>query len=592
LDVNGDINFTGDFYKNGTLYTSIIGSTPWATLDSNVYYTAGSVGVGTSTPEFTLDVVGDINFSGNVYQGGELFISSGSSGSSQWVTTGDDISYTTGNVSVSGNLFAQKVTLGSLTVSSGHNLEHVTGKGSTTSDTIYLTNPTTGLVVDSKITLGSINVFSGYNLEHITNKGSTTSDTIYLTNQTTGLIVHSNLEVGTDNLFVDATTGRIGAGTTTPGYKLDVSGDINFTGGIYQNGTLYSTASNGTPWSTVGSNVYYTAGSVGVGTAQPDATLHIEGNVYASSNLEVGTANLFVDTITGNVGIGKINPEANLDIVGTMRLGDGDRQSDFSILPHTGILAIQGSGLEVGTANLFVDTTTGRIGAGTATPGYNLDVNGDINFTGDFYKNGTLYTSIIGSTPWATLDSNVYYTAGSVGVGTSTPGFTLDVDGDINFSGNVYQGGELFISSGASGSSPWVTSGDDISYTSGNVSVTGNIFAQKITLGSLAIQGGQDLAQVTNFGSTTSETIYLTNPTTGLVVHSNLEVGTANLFVDATTGRIGAGTTTPGYNLDVNGDINFTGDFYKNGTLYTNIIGSRPWATIGSNVYYTAGSVG
>jgi hypothetical protein len=129
----------------------------------------------------------------------------------------------------------------------------------------------------------------------------------------------------------------------------------------------------------------------------------------------------------------------------------------------------------------------------------------------------------------------VYYTAGSVGVGTSTPGFTLDVDGDINFSGNVYQGGELFISSGASGSSPWVTSGDDISYTSGNVSVTGNIFAQKITLGSLAIQGGQDLAQVTNFGSTTSETIYLTNPTTGLVVHSNLEVGTANLFVDATT---------------------------------------------------------
>ena len=275
----------------------------------------------------------------------------------------------------------------------------------------------------------------------MTGQGSTTGETIYLTNPTTGLVVNSNLNVGTGDLFVDATTGRIGAGTTTPGYDLDVNGDINFTGGIYQNGTLYSTTSDGTPWATDGSIVYYTSGSVGVGTSQPDATLHVEGNAFVSSNLEVGTANLFVDTITGNVGIGKTNPGTELDIVGTMRLGDGVRVADLSILPQSGMLAIQGTGLEVGTANLFVDTTTGRIGAGTATPGYNLDVNGDINFTGDFYKNGTLYTSIIGSTPWATLDSNVYYTAGSVGVGTSTPEFTLDVDGDINFSGNVTKEG-------------------------------------------------------------------------------------------------------------------------------------------------------
>ena len=33
--------------------------------------------------------------------------------------------------------------------------------------------------------------------------------------------------------------GNVGIGTTSPGYKLDVSGDINFTGDLYQNDSLF-----------------------------------------------------------------------------------------------------------------------------------------------------------------------------------------------------------------------------------------------------------------------------------------------------------------------------------------------------------------
>ena len=39
-----------------------------------------------------------------------------------------------------------------------------------------------------------------------------------------------------------------------------------------------------------------------------------------TSNLEVGTANLFVDTITGRVGIGKTDPSSALDINGNMSI--------------------------------------------------------------------------------------------------------------------------------------------------------------------------------------------------------------------------------------------------------------------------------
>ena len=59
---------------------------------------------------------------------------------------------------------------------------------------------------------------------------------------------------------------------------------------------------------------------VGMGTTTPEATLHVSGNAYVSSNLEVGTANLFVDTVNSRVGVGTDTPKESLDVVGNMHL--------------------------------------------------------------------------------------------------------------------------------------------------------------------------------------------------------------------------------------------------------------------------------
>src|SRR6056300_642882 len=75
-----------------------------------------------------------------------------------------------------------------------------------------------------------------------------------------------------------------------------------------------------------------------------------------TSNLEVGTSNLFVDTQTGRVGIGKTDPQYTLDVNGN---------------------------LQVGTSKLFVNTQTGRVGVGTTTPSYPLHVIGNIYGTGN-----------------------------------------------------------------------------------------------------------------------------------------------------------------------------------------------------------------
>jgi hypothetical protein len=42
--------------------------------------------------------------------------------------------------------------------------------------------------------------------------------------------------VGWKNLILNRDGGNVGIGTTSPGYKLDVKGDINYSGGLYKNG--------------------------------------------------------------------------------------------------------------------------------------------------------------------------------------------------------------------------------------------------------------------------------------------------------------------------------------------------------------------
>ena len=112
------------------------------------------------------------------------------------------------------------------------------------------------------------------------------------------------------------------------------------------------------------------------------------------------------------------------------------------------------SNLEVGNSNLYVDTSTSNVGIGTSTPNFNLDIVGDINFTGTIYKNGSvLYTS-----PWTKTGDNLTYTSGNVemdtntfyvdtsaskiGIGTTKPEQKLDMKGTLRLrddSGDHYK---------------------------------------------------------------------------------------------------------------------------------------------------------
>ena len=97
----------------------------------------------------------------------------------------------------------------------------------------------------------------------------------------TAAIFSGDVAVNTNTLFVNATTSNVGIGTVTPGYTLDVAGDINLSGTFNQNGAPFASS----PWTTTGTDLSYTTGSIsgdGSGLTTLNASNISSGTVAAA----------------------------------------------------------------------------------------------------------------------------------------------------------------------------------------------------------------------------------------------------------------------------------------------------------------------
>ena len=94
-------------------------------------------------------------------------------------------------------------------------------------------------------------------------------------------------ENGSQNFIFlnDSNNTKVGINRTDPQYALDVTGDIRFSGNLYQ-GTSTTPFSGGgsSVWTESAPNVYRSSGNVGIGTTNPTSRLTIMSAASGNGN--------------------------------------------------------------------------------------------------------------------------------------------------------------------------------------------------------------------------------------------------------------------------------------------------------------------
>jgi hypothetical protein len=213
------------------------------------------------------------------------------------------------------------------------------------------------------------------------------------------------------NIIYVSGSGNVGIGTNTPAYRLDVIGNGRFRGQGTTSATYGLQVHNST-----GTNNALTVrddGRVGIGTSSPAQTLHVQGSVRGTVDVEAGNSFYFYGH--------------NLLMWPTTAIGDSGNAYTFADGPGTTYKQIKVSSIRVSagsSATLAASFNSsgqafisGSLGIGTNNPAYTLDVSGTGRFTNGIIVSGS--TTTIG---------NLIVT-GSV---TSTNGFTGSYKGDIS----------------------------------------------------------------------------------------------------------------------------------------------------------------
>ena len=530
LNVNGDINFEGLLYQDGI---AVDFNPLWISVpdSNNIYYDPesfgsgnGTVGIGLKSPNslYKLDVAGAIHVSNNLYVDGVIL----NSITANPVNINNNLYVTTSNVGIGINPSAYKLDVNGII----HTNNNLLVDGSATVGT------TTSLSTNLLSVNGSTQIKFDLNVNNNAEIG--------VTNGTT-----SNLKIwGSMNVITNTTLGRKNTSSSTniygPNSTDTISGALVVTGGVGISQDTYigglTRLTNTTTSNATNTGALTVTGGVGIGGA-----LNIGGNT----------------SLTGTLGVsGATSLNNTLGVSGATSITN----NNTSTSTNTGALIVTG-GVGIGGAlNVGGNTILGTTNTNSTTIRGNLNMN-DTNSRGIIFANGTQINAYLGGTSqWlngTTSGTNtpIFYTAGNVGIGTTTPSFVLDVSGNARI-GNV--GGSLTI--GQFNSSTAVGA------------IGGQLF-----FGATRDDGEQPTIVNRQYGGTDISELVIfkpndPNPTAfgpdrirlrgGAIAFDTYPSASDSfvaenirMFIDR-LGNVGIGTVDPSFNFDVSGNVRITGN--------------------------------
>lgn len=397
--------------------------------------TSGNMGLGTSTPNVKLNVIGSGLFTGNLTVSSNVTINS--------------------NATINGNLLVSAVAAGTL---------NGNGAGITNIQTY-------------NVGFGSnqLNVFQAQTRSDINDlrvSQSTLSTVVFSTinsfNLNGGLSFFSTL-----SSYINQASNNLSA-SIGPGAGAVVS--------------TYSTAvglSQQAQFSTLSS--YIITNTVQFSTlSSAILTTSLEDRAYAST-IAYSTASLLVTkgissilstgfSVTGDVILSNA-AQVWLSSGSAIGLGYKLGQDLSGVIDASGLIFSRGlRGLQSPFGFGVGSSTTTQLIAGGYSPGsgWRLNVVGDVDISGRIFRNGGLYTLDGALDPyWTRSGSNVFYNDGGVGIGVINPTYPLDVAGRIRcFGVDVIQGpGPTASTAQGQYVSPWVYQQSNIYYPLGGVGI-------------------------------------------------------------------------------------------------------------------------